>query len=245
MQSASNPGNLTEGTQVLVSVLSCLKSVSTAATRNQKISYEHPTQPGAFPPHMEKTAHGEGEGVTYGVSGWHGVCQPDLPSREDMLLSSECCWQLALSGTASVAELPSQGRTTSQNVPHPMTNSGSDIKVQPCRPKTLMSQASCRASRGGLLSLLLGLHWSSTSPSVPSCFLSLPPQVSTPWAFLNDRPTTLSQSLLPWGPNWWQHQFHSVTSHFVSFVTSFHVSFKTMRLLFLKDLWFSMFQINI
>ena len=231
MHPASNPGNLTEGTQVLV----CYPASKVWALPPPGIK----KYPMSIPPSLglsllicKRQHNGEGEGVTYRVSGWRGVRQPDLPSREDMLLSSECCRQLALSGTASVAQSPSQGRTTSQDVPHPMTNSGSHIKVQPRRPKTLMGQASCKASRGGLRSLLLGLHWSSTSPSVPSCFLSLPPQVSTPWAFLNDHPTTLSQSLLPWGPNWWQHQFHSVTSHFVSFVTSFHVSFKTMRLFF-------------
>ena len=74
-----------------------------------------------------------------------------------MLSSSECCQQLGLSGTASAAESPSRGHATPQDVPDPMTNSEGCIKSRHVGPIPPMSQASCRASKGGLLSLLLGL----------------------------------------------------------------------------------------
>lgn len=147
MHSASNPDNLTAGPQGLASVLPFLMTVSTATTRNQKISDKyHPTHPGAFPPHMGRRAQRWEWGCHHCVSGWHGVHQPDLPSREDMLSSSECCQQLGLSGTASAAESPSWGHATPQDVPDPMTNSEGCRKSRHVGPIPPMSQASCRAS---------------------------------------------------------------------------------------------------
>ena len=150
------------------------------------------------------------------------------------MLSSECC-PLALSGTAPAAESPSRGHTAPQDVPDPMTNSEGCIKLQPCRSNTSYESGSLQGLKGRsaepVVVFMLTLHFSFCSILLP-----VPPSTGPPHghSFLTVLPVSEpaspgTQSVITSVP------FCGPSRCFVSSVTSFHISFKTI-LCFFKDL---------
>lgn len=105
-----------------------------------------------------------------------------------------CCPAPRVVQSQTSPGLPScltQGHATPQDAPYPVTESGGYVKA--CSSSNSEGPCWFRASQGAWLCPWLGSRGSSTFPSVPSCFLSLPQKVLTSWTFFNEHLATVSQ----------------------------------------------------